>query len=106
TARRRRQRRPCARAARPLLQAAPPSIFRCSLVGLCSSPARMHSLLDFIHRLRDVRALISWGGYVGLTAIIFAETGLLIGFLLPGDSLLVTAGLLAATRGVFNVYWL
>jgi membrane-associated protein len=33
---------------------------------------------------------------VGLTAIIFAETGLLIGFFLPGDSLLVTAGLLSA----------
>jgi len=37
-----------------------------------------------------------WGGYVGLTAIIFAETGLLIGFFLPGDSLLVTAGLLSS----------
>jgi membrane-associated protein len=36
------------------------------------------------------------GGYVGLTAIIFAETGLLVGFFLPGDSLLVTAGLLSA----------
>ena len=35
------------------------------------------------------------GGYIGLTAIIFAETGLLIGFFLPGDSLLVTAGLLS-----------
>jgi membrane-associated protein len=36
------------------------------------------------------------GGYVGLTGIIFAETGLLVGFFLPGDSLLVTAGLLAS----------
>ncbi|HWH53675.1 MAG TPA: VTT domain-containing protein [Gemmatimonadaceae bacterium] len=66
----------------------------------------MHGLLEFLHRLRDVRSLISWGGYVGLTSIIFAETGLLIGFFLPGDSLLVTAGLLAATTGVFNVWWL
>lgn len=66
----------------------------------------MHSLLDFIHRIRDVRALIAWGGYVGLTSIIFAETGLLVGFFLPGDSLLVTAGLLAATTGVFNVWLL
>ena len=66
----------------------------------------MHGLLDFLHRLRDVRSLISWGGYVGLTSIIFAETGLLIGFFLPGDSLLVTAGLLAATTRVFNVWWL
>jgi membrane-associated protein len=66
----------------------------------------MQSLLEFFHNLRDVRALIAWGGYVGLTAIIFAETGLLIGFFLPGDSLLVTAGLLAATTGVFNVWLL
>jgi membrane-associated protein len=66
----------------------------------------MHSLLDLLHRLRDVQGIIAWGGYVGLTAIIFAETGLLVGFFLPGDSLLVTAGLLAATSGVFNVYLL
>ena len=66
----------------------------------------MHALLDWLHRIRDVRAIIAWGGYVGLTTIIFAETGLLIGFFLPGDSLLVTAGLLAATTGVFNVYLL
>lgn len=66
----------------------------------------MHSLLDWFHRVRDVRALIAWGGYAGLTGIIFAETGLLVGFFLPGDSLLVTAGLLAATTGVFNVVWL
>ena len=63
----------------------------------------MHTLLDWLHRVRDVRGIIAWGGYVGLTAIIFAETGLLIGFFLPGDSLIVTAGLLAATTGVFNV---
>jgi membrane-associated protein len=66
----------------------------------------MQSLLDFLHRLRDVRGLIAWGGYVGLTAIIFAETGLLVGFFLPGDSLLVTAGLLAATTGALNVWLL
>lgn len=66
----------------------------------------MHSLLDWFHRVRDVRELIAWGGYAGLAAIIFAETGLLIGFFLPGDSLLVTAGLLAATTGVFNVFYL
>src|SRR6266516_2148463 len=65
----------------------------------------MHSLLDLFSRLRDVRAIIAWGGYVGLTSIIFAETGLLIGFFLPGDSLLVTAGLLASQpRFGLNVY--
>jgi membrane-associated protein len=66
----------------------------------------MDTLLEWLHRIRDVRAIIAWGGYVGLTGIIFAETGLLIGFFLPGDSLIVTAGLLAATTGVFNVYLL
>src|SRR3954470_2193353 len=66
----------------------------------------MQSLLDLVHRIRDVRAIIAWGGYVGLTAIIFAETGLLIGFFLPGDSLLVTAGLVGATTGIFNVWLL
>jgi membrane-associated protein len=66
----------------------------------------MQSLLDLLHSIRDVRAIIAWGGYIGLTTIIFAETGLLIGFFLPGDSLLVTAGLLAATTGVFNVFGL
>jgi membrane-associated protein len=56
----------------------------------------MDQLLEFFNRLRDVKALVAWGGYVGLTAIIFAETGLLVGFFLPGDSLLVTAGLFAS----------
>ena len=67
----------------------------------------MHSFLDLLHQLTDARHLVQAGGYVGLTAIIFAETGLLIGFFLPGDSLLVTAGLLAA-RPQFglNVYLL
>jgi membrane-associated protein len=53
-------------------------------------------LTQFFERLRDLPALVQWAGYVGLTLIIFAETGLLFGFFLPGDSLLVTAGLLAA----------
>lgn len=63
----------------------------------------MHLLSDLFNRLTDLPALVQWGGYVGLTAIIFVETGLLIGFFLPGDSLLVTAGLLAS-QGYINVY--
>jgi membrane-associated protein len=67
----------------------------------------MDWLLDFFDRLRDVKALVAWGGYVGLTAIIFAETGLLVGFFLPGDSLLVTAGLFASQpRFGLNVWLL
>jgi membrane-associated protein len=56
----------------------------------------MSSLPDLFHQLTDVRQLVQAGGYIGLTLIIFAETGLLIGFFLPGDSLIVTAGLFAA----------
>lgn len=44
----------------------------------------------------DPRHLIEIFGTVGILAIVFAESGLLIGFFLPGDSLLFTAGLLAA----------
>src|SRR5262249_13920939 len=43
-----------------------------------------------------------WVGYLILFAIIFSETGLLVGFFLPGDSLLFAAGLLASQE-VFNI---
>lgn len=49
--------------------------------------------------------LVRWGGYVVLFAIVFTETGLLIGFFLPGDSLLITAGIVAAAGGL-NIWWL
>jgi membrane-associated protein len=42
--------------------------------------------------------LVRVGGLTAMTIIVFAETGLLIGFFLPGDSLLVTAGVFAGTR--------
>ena len=49
--------------------------------------------------------LIRWGGYLILVAIVFTETGLLVGFFLPGDSLLITAGLVAAAGGL-NIWWI
>ena len=51
----------------------------------------------------NLAEIITNVGYVGLVAIVFAESGLFFGFFLPGDSLLLTAGLLAA-RGIFNIY--
>ena len=67
----------------------------------------MQELSDLFNKLRDLPALVQWAGYVGLTTIIFVETGLLIGFFLPGDSLLVTAGLLASQPDFgLNVYLL
>ena len=47
----------------------------------------------------DAKHLLDAFGLAGLFAIVFAETGLLIGFFLPGDSLLVFAGLVSATNG-------
>ena len=44
----------------------------------------------------DVQTIVTWGGTVLVCAIIFVETGLFVGFFLPGDSLLVTAGIFAA----------
>ncbi|HJQ38629.1 MAG TPA: VTT domain-containing protein [Thermoanaerobaculia bacterium] len=65
----------------------------------------MESIRDFFHFITDVRGLVQTGGYVALAIIVFAETGLMIGFFLPGDSLLVTAGLFAA-KGDLNIVFL
>lgn len=56
----------------------------------------MEVLSDFFSKLGNLEELIRWGGLTVLIIIVFAETGLLVGFFLPGDSLLITAGLLAA----------
>lgn len=52
--------------------------------------------LNLLHQIYDVKSLIAWGGLLLICIIVFVETGLLFGFFLPGDSLLVTAGILAA----------
>jgi membrane-associated protein len=61
-------------------------------------------LLDFAAGRYALDDLIRWGGYVLLVAVVFTETGLLVGFFLPGDSLLITAGLVAAAGGL-NIWW-
>lgn len=63
----------------------------------------IHTLLDFLRTLTTPERLIhllstvltGWLGYGALSAIVFAETGLLVGFFLPGDSLLFTIGVVA-----------
>ena len=62
-------------------------------------------LRNFLHHLFDVRAIIEWGGVAMVCAIVFAETGMFVGFFLPGDSLLVTAGVFAAA-GQLKIFWL
>lgn len=51
---------------------------------------------NLLHNLYNVQGLIQWGGTLLVCAIVFAETGLFVGFFLPGDSLLVTAGVFSA----------
>jgi membrane-associated protein len=73
----------------------------------------MESITEFLYHLKDflnpkfiIDYLLDWLGayvYLGLIFIIFAETGLAIGFFLPGDSLLVVAGLFAAA-GKLNLW--
>ena len=57
-------------------------------------------MLDFLKEafqlLTDVKSLIQWGGTLLVCVVVFTETGLFFGFFLPGDSLLVTAGVFAA----------
>jgi membrane-associated protein len=63
----------------------------------------LHSVLDFLRSLTNPEQLIhllstllsGWLGYAALCAIVFSETGLLVGFFLPGDSLLFTVGVVA-----------
>ena len=54
------------------------------------------SLSHFFHFLFNVQGLIEWGGTFLVCLIVFIETGFFVGFFLPGDSLLVTAGVFAA----------
>jgi membrane-associated protein len=61
----------------------------------------MDLIHEFFSNVYNVPELIRLVGFYGLILIVFAETGLLVGFFLPGDSLLITAGLFAA-RGDFD----
>src|SRR5947209_2921412 len=70
----------------------------------------LHSLLDFLRTLTNPERLIEllrtilsgWLGYAALFGIVFSETGLLLGFFLPGDSLMFTVGVVAGT-GALNI---
>ena len=55
------------------------------------------SLQHILHFLFNVKGLIEWGGTLLVCIIVFVETGFFVGFFLPGDSLLVTAGVFAAS---------
>ncbi len=63
----------------------------------------LQSLLHFFHSLFDpegLKELIRTGGPALICSIVFVETGLFVGFFLPGDSLLITAGIFAAAAAI------
>lgn len=55
----------------------------------------MGELRHLLSQVYNVRALIEWGGTLLVCIVVFVETGMFVGFFLPGDSLLVTAGVFA-----------
>lgn len=65
----------------------------------------LDSIRSLLHTLYDVEGLIRWGGTLLVCIIVFIETGFFVGFFLPGDSLLVTAGVFAA-KGDLPLAWL
>src|SRR3954452_11410825 len=72
----------------------------------------VQTLLDFIRTLTTPEKLIAllttilsgWYGYAAMFGIVFAETGLLVGFFLPGDSFLFTVGVVAGA-GKLDILW-
>ncbi|MBP1669670.1 MAG: alkaline phosphatase [Bacteroidetes bacterium] len=63
----------------------------------------MDGIMDFLKELVNPESIIRYGGIYLLLFVVFAETGLFVGFFLPGDSLLFTAGLLCST-GVLQLH--
>src|SRR5689334_1461280 len=96
-------RRPSSRSARSSSRARRPSSCRARRCALHTWEDDMEWIRHALHLLTSVEGLtevVRWGGLPILAAIVFAETGLFFGFFFPGDSLLVTAGFLAATTDV------
>jgi membrane-associated protein len=60
-------------------------------------------IIDFFKQLVNPESIIHYGGIYLLLFVVFAETGLFVGFFLPGDSLLFTAGLLCST-GILQIH--
>jgi membrane-associated protein len=71
----------------------------------------VEGIFDFLKELVNPESIIQYGGIYLLLFVVFAETGLFVGFFLPGDSLLFTAGLLCSTgiliiHPAFLVLWI
>lgn len=58
----------------------------------------MHETWEFLKELTNPESIIRYGGIALLVFVIFAETGLMVGFFLPGDSLVFVAGLICSSE--------
>lgn len=58
----------------------------------------MQDVWEFLKELTNPESIIRYGGIALLVFVIFAETGLMVGFFLPGDSLVFVSGLICATE--------
>ncbi len=65
----------------------------------------LENIRHLFQAVYDVEGLIRWGGPLLVCIIVFIETGFFVGFFLPGDSLLVTAGVFSAA-GVISLRWI
>jgi len=65
----------------------------------------LESIRHLLHSIYDVEGIIRTGGPLLVCIIVFIETGFFVGFFLPGDSLLVTAGVFSAA-GVIPLKWI
>src|ERR1700687_6122043 len=85
--------------------------FTCVVTGAsneCNCEERLQvfeSIRHLLHSIYDVEGIIRAGGPLLVCIIVFIESGFFVGFFLPGDSLLVTAGVFAAA-GVVPLKWL
>src|ERR1700730_14861395 len=85
--------------------------FTCVVTGAsneCNCEERLQvfeSIRHLLHSIYDVEGIIRTGGPLLVCIIVFIETGFFVGFFLPGDSLLVTAGVFSAA-GVIPLKWI
>ena len=87
------------RIASPLLRAVSSNATAASIARTYEIQSMIEFLKHLLAQLYDpkgLQALVEWGGTGLVCAIVFVETGMFVGFFLPGDSLLVTAGVFAA----------
>ena len=55
-------------------------------------------MIEFLKQLTNPESILHYGGLLSLLCVVFAETGLLVGFFLPGDNLILLSGMMCASK--------